>query len=47
MKNTISDNRMMQLSEFIASRMGLHFPPEKWGELERNIVPAAREFEFY
>ena len=46
MKNTISENRMLQLSEFIAARMGLHFPPERWGDLERNIAPAAREFEF-
>jgi chemotaxis protein methyltransferase CheR len=46
MKNTISENRLLQLSEFIAARMGLHFPPERWGDLERNIVPAAREFEF-
>jgi chemotaxis protein methyltransferase CheR len=46
MKNTIPDNRMSQLSEFIASSMGLHFPPERWGDLERNIMPAAREFDF-
>jgi len=46
MKNTISENRISQLSEFIAARMGLHFPPERWGELERNIAPAAREFGF-
>ena len=44
--NTISGSSMAQLSEFIAARMGLHFPPERWGDLERNIVPAAREFEF-
>jgi len=46
MKNIISENRMAQLSEFIAARMGLHFPPERWGDLERNIVPVAREFGF-
>jgi chemotaxis protein methyltransferase CheR len=46
MINTISDNRMSQLSEFIAARMGLHFPQERWGDLERNVVLAAREFEF-
>jgi len=37
---------MSQLSDFIAARMGLHFPQDRWGDLERNIVPAAREFEF-
>jgi len=37
---------MLQLSEFVASRMGLHFPRERWGDLERNIVPAAKEFDF-
>jgi chemotaxis protein methyltransferase CheR len=46
MTSVISENSLLQLSEFIADRMGLHFPPERWGDLERNIVPAAREFEF-
>lgn len=46
MTTTISEGRLSQLSEFIAARMGLHFPPERWGDLERNIAPAAREFGF-
>lgn len=46
MNNVISKESLSQLSEFIASRMGLHFPPERWNDLERNIALAAREFEF-
>jgi chemotaxis protein methyltransferase CheR len=33
-----------QLSEMIAERMGLHFPPERWADLERGLVGAAKEF---
>lgn len=46
MKNTVSPGGLARLSEFIAARMGLYFPPERWAELERNIMPAAREFDF-
>src|SRR5260221_12605129 len=33
-----------QLSELIAERMGLHFPPERWADLERGLAGAAKEF---
>ncbi len=34
------------LSAFIADRLGLHFPPERWPDLERGIISAARDFGF-
>ncbi|MBI4458741.1 MAG: protein-glutamate O-methyltransferase CheR, partial [Acidobacteria bacterium] len=34
------------LSDFVAGQMGLHFPPERWRDLERGIGSAAREFGF-
>lgn len=37
---------LSQLSEFIATRMGLHFPKERWRELERGITAAAVELGF-
>lgn len=33
-----------RLSEFVETRMGLHFPPERLGDLERGIGAAAGEF---
>ena len=46
MKNVLSDRSLAQLSGFIAARMGLYFPPERWSDLERNITLAALEFKF-
>ncbi|MGE0823892.1 MAG: CheR family methyltransferase [Candidatus Binatia bacterium] len=37
---------LTQLSEFISSRMGWHFPPDRWQDLERSISAAARDFGF-
>lgn len=34
---------LSQLSEFVAGTMGLHFPRERWRDLERGIRSAARE----
>lgn len=34
------------LSEIISSQMGLHFPRERWRDLERGLVAAARELGF-
>ncbi len=46
MANNISDIRLSQLSQFVAAQMGLHFPRERWRDLERGIGFAAREFDF-
>ncbi len=37
---------LSQLSKSVARQMGLHFPKERWGDLERGIRSAAREFDF-
>lgn len=34
---------LSQLSEFVSGTMGLHFPRERWRDLERGIRSAARE----
>jgi len=35
-----------RLSDFVAAQMGLHFPMERWRDLERGIHSAARDFGF-
>ena len=40
------DDQLNQLSDFVASRMGLYFPPKRWGDLERQTNSAAKEFGF-
>lgn len=42
----ISENQLHRLSEFVSSQMGLHFPRERWLDLERGILSAAKEFRF-
>ena len=34
----------MRLSESLGARMGLHYPQERWGDLERGIAAAAPAF---
>ncbi len=46
MNSNLSDNLLSKLSEFVASKMGLHFPKERWRDLERGIGSVAREFGF-
>src|SRR3989304_10126223 len=46
MINTISKQLLSQLSELITPLMGLYFPETRWSDLERGIVPAARELGF-
>ena len=43
---TISDDLVSRLSEFINLRMGLHFPREKWRDLKRNISAVSQELGF-
>lgn len=35
---------LQRFSEFLALRMGLYFPPERWGDLERALLAAAKDF---
>jgi chemotaxis protein methyltransferase CheR len=46
MKNSIPENLLFQLSEFIAARTALHFPREQWGGLEQKVGPLAKELGF-
>ncbi len=46
MATSIPAALLSQLSEFVATQMGLHFPKERWRDLERGIRSAAREFDF-
>ena len=44
MKHTLPDDILLQLSEFIASNLALHYPKERWNELELKMASAAKEF---
>ncbi|HEY3854291.1 MAG TPA: CheR family methyltransferase [Verrucomicrobiae bacterium] len=44
--NKTPDILMSRLSEFIAERMGLSFPPERWGDLRRGLNGIAKELGF-
>src|SRR3989338_795723 len=46
MADRLPDMLLSQLSDFVAERMGFHFPRERWPDLERGIQSAARAFEF-
>lgn len=42
----ISTRLLAQFSEFVAGHMGLHFPAERWPDLQRGIQNAMPEFGF-
>ena len=42
----ISDDLIFRLSELVNSRIGLHFPREKWRDIKRNISTAAPDLGF-
>lgn len=44
MTSHISKSLLSELSEFVSTRMGLHFPVERRDDLERGIVSACSEF---
>jgi chemotaxis protein methyltransferase CheR len=46
MSQTLSDCMLGLLSNALADQTGLHFPPERWPDLERGLAAAARELEF-
>ncbi len=46
MASEISNELLFQLSEFITSRMGLHFPESRIGDLKRGIGSASQEFGY-
>jgi chemotaxis protein methyltransferase CheR len=42
----ISDQQLFRLSDFIDEKMGLHFPPQRWPDLQRGVAAASVEFGF-
>jgi len=42
----VREAQWLQLSNLIAERMGLHFPRERWDDLQRGLAGAAQEFGF-
>ncbi|MBI1886797.1 MAG: tetratricopeptide repeat protein [Nitrosomonadales bacterium] len=46
MQATLPDSLLSSLSKLVATQTGLHFPPERWGDLERGIAAAAPDFNF-
>jgi chemotaxis protein methyltransferase CheR len=47
MNRKLTDEELSMVCDVIASRMGLHFPVEKWAMLRRNLVLTAGEFGFH
>lgn len=45
LRSPLPDLLLAGVSGFVAARMGLHFPPERWRDLERGIAAAAGDFE--
>ncbi len=46
MAESISDITLSRLSDLIGSHMGLHFPLERWPDIQRGIRSAASDFGF-
>jgi len=44
MRRALPDALLSGLSEFVAARIGLHFPQERWRDLEGGVAAAARDF---
>src|SRR3970040_1713187 len=46
MLNRVPEAQWSRLSEVIAEMMGLHFPSERWADLQRGVAETARERGF-
>jgi len=46
MTSKVSETLLAELSAFVGSRLGLHFPRERWNDLERSARAASRECAF-
>lgn len=46
MNITLPEEVLMQLSDFVAARMGLYFPRARWHDLERQLKLALKEFGY-
>ena len=47
MAAVVSEVLLEQFSKFVAERIGLHFPRERWRDLERGIRSVAKELGFH
>lgn len=45
MRPTLPESLLSALSALLSARIGLHFPKERWGDLERGIAAAATAFD--
>lgn len=45
-RNALPDSLCAQVSAVIADTMGLHFPQERWADLQRGLAGAAKEWGF-
>lgn len=45
MRRSLSPSLLSTLSDFVAACLGLHFPEERWADLERGVASAARELD--
>ena len=43
MTKKISDTQLLQLGDVVARHLGLHFPKERWLDLQRGVCGAAEE----
>lgn len=43
MRRSLSHSLLSGVSGFVAAGLGLHFPEERWADLERGVAAAARE----
>lgn len=46
MKNNIPDRLLQELSDYIAANLALSFPKEKWPDLERKMIIAAKDLAY-
>lgn len=46
MKGSLTEAMLYKVSEHIAARMGLKFPPSKWPDMERAFSEAAKDYGF-
>jgi chemotaxis protein methyltransferase CheR len=46
MGRSVSEEDLARLSDFVAERMGLYFPRDRWRDLERGLNSAVRESTF-
>jgi len=46
MNYTISESLLSRFSEFVAAQIGMHFPRQRWSDLQRGIRAALKDFGF-